>query len=109
MHAATTDDAHRSSLSVLDDGLSLAASMLPMREDVIQRFINDVIVEEFNQSNRPLQANSIKQFNAIDHQMPAKVQAQIEQSLGEQCDEIVDNLLARFLVESVMMSMQTAF
>ncbi len=108
IHATKTHSTNNN-ISLLDDGLSLAASLLPMKDDIIEKFVRDVLVEEVNQSNRPLIPNSVKQFNAIDQQMPAKVQEHVDNALVEQCDEIVDSLLARFLIESVMKSMQSAF
>lgn len=92
---------HDTTGTFLDNGLSLAASLLPLQDDVVEKFVRNVLTEEFAQSNRPLIANSTKQFNAIDHQLPIIIQAQVNSSLNEQCDAIVESLLARSLIEAV--------
>lgn len=90
-------------ISLAKSGSQLSsASILPREPSTMRHFTSRALEEEFLQSKQPLNPHNIKHLDAFDHQLSKVAKRELDNTLLSYCDQIVEQILARCLIDSVL-------
>ena len=84
------------------DSTLFAASMLRHDYKSMEAFTMLLLEDEYQQSKLPLNPNNIKHLTSFDHSLSQKIKGNLQEAFMKQCNEIVESILARSLIDAVL-------